>query len=314
MTAATPGRAVSRWVIGTAITGTIVIALGAFWLSFTALRHLAIRSGIPAAQAWAWPLIVDGIIVVATCAVVALAGKPNAWYPWLLLAAGAAVSVTANAVQAAIEPTEVPPVMAAAVAAVPPVVLLAITHLTVVLTRQTRTVPGAVTAKADDAVPATTVREPVGVEVQRRGSLPGVDPRQLSSASAVAEISSIPAADRGRGSSVAVDPLFRPAEILAGDGGARGAEPHPNHDQSEPGSGIGPRMGTTNTRSALGGPVVVLSADDDAARVAEARRMQGDGKSLTAIGAHFHVHRSTVARWLSKDQPANPTESSEEIS
>jgi len=123
-------------VAGTGIAGTVFIACGAFWLSFTALTHLAVKSGIDAKQAWAWPLIVDGIIVVATVSVVALAGRKGVWYPWLLLMGGALVSVTANAIQAAMSANvEVPHPMAAAVAAVPPIVLLAITHLTVVLTR-----------------------------------------------------------------------------------------------------------------------------------------------------------------------------------
>ncbi|MCM3656003.1 DUF2637 domain-containing protein [Agromyces mediolanus] len=122
--------------MGTAIAGTVFIAIGAFWLSFTALADLARRSGIDDAQAWAWPLIVDGIIVVATVAVVALAGQRTAWYPWLLLMAGALVSVTANAIHAIVAAdADVPAVLAASVAAVPPLVLLAITHLTVVLTR-----------------------------------------------------------------------------------------------------------------------------------------------------------------------------------
>jgi hypothetical protein len=110
--------------------------LGAFWLSFTALADLAARSGIAERQAWAWPLIVDGIIVVATVSVVALAGQKRAWYPWMLLAGGALISVTANAVHAIVSAdTDVPGLLAAAVAAVPPIVLLAITHLTVILTR-----------------------------------------------------------------------------------------------------------------------------------------------------------------------------------
>ncbi|MCI2264842.1 DUF2637 domain-containing protein [Sediminivirga luteola] len=120
----------------TAVAGTVFIAGGAFWLSFTALADLAARSGVGGSQAWAWPLIVDGIIVVATVAVVALAGQRSAWYPWALLIGGAAVSVTANAIHAVVAAdADVPGVLAAAVAAVPPVVLLAITHLTVILTR-----------------------------------------------------------------------------------------------------------------------------------------------------------------------------------
>lgn len=126
-----------RLAVVTAITGTVFIAAGAFWLSFTALADLARRSGIEAGQAWAWPLIVDGIIVVATVAVVALANQHRpTWYPWTLLAAGAVVSVTANAIHAIIAAdTDVPSLLAASVAAIPPLVLLAITHLTVILTR-----------------------------------------------------------------------------------------------------------------------------------------------------------------------------------
>ncbi len=126
----------NRWAARTAVAGTIFIALGAFWLSFTALADLAARSGINRAQAWAWPLIVDGIIVVATVSVVALGGQRAAWYPWALLGGGALISVTANAIHAVVTAdADVPNILAAAVAAVPPLVLLAITHLTVILTR-----------------------------------------------------------------------------------------------------------------------------------------------------------------------------------
>ena len=128
-----------RIAVWTAVVGTVFIAVGAFWLSFTALADLARRSGIAATQAWAWPLIVDGIIVVGTVAVVALAGQRGAWYPWMLLMIGAAVSVAANSIHAVVAAdADVPPVLAASVAAVPPLVLLAITHLTVVLTQRFR--------------------------------------------------------------------------------------------------------------------------------------------------------------------------------
>lgn len=120
----------------TAVVGTVFIAAGAFWLSFTSLADLARRSGLGPELAWAWPLIVDGIIVVATVAVVVLAGSRGAWYPWALLFVGALISVTGNALHAIVTAnSEVPLVLAAAVAAVPPLVLLAITHLTSVLAR-----------------------------------------------------------------------------------------------------------------------------------------------------------------------------------
>ncbi|SDU77117.1 DUF2637 domain-containing protein [Jiangella alkaliphila] len=127
----------ARVALRTAVTGTVVIGAGAFWLSFTALTDLARRSGIDPGQAWAWPLIVDGIIVVTTVAVVAMSrrGQP-AWYPWMLLLAGAAVSVLANALHAGLtDDVDVPVALAAPVAAVPPLVLVAVTHLTVVLAR-----------------------------------------------------------------------------------------------------------------------------------------------------------------------------------
>lgn len=128
-----------RIAVWTAVVGTVFIAVGAFWLSFTALADLARSSGIAATQAWAWPLIVDGIIVVGTVAVVALAGQRGAWYPWVLLMIGAAVSVAANSIHAVVAAdADVLPVLAASVAAVPPLVLLAITHLTVVLTQRFR--------------------------------------------------------------------------------------------------------------------------------------------------------------------------------
>ncbi|MHB1063610.1 MAG: DUF2637 domain-containing protein [Georgenia sp.] len=143
-----------QWAVLTAVSGTVFIAAGAFWLSFTALADLAVRSGIGAGQAWAWPLIVDGIIVVATVAVVALAGQKAAWYPWTLLIGGALMSVTANAIHAIVTAdADVPDMLAAAVAAVPPVVLLAITHLTVILTRP---LPGA------DEATSTTELAPGG--------------------------------------------------------------------------------------------------------------------------------------------------------
>ena len=128
----------------TAVAGTVLIAAGAFWLSFTALADLARRSGVNAGQAWAWPVIVDGLIVVATVAVVALAGQRTAWYPWVLLAGGALISVTANAAHAVVAAdADVPGVLAACVAAVPPLVLLASTHLTVVLVRSQPGTPAA---------------------------------------------------------------------------------------------------------------------------------------------------------------------------
>jgi AraC-like DNA-binding protein len=60
----------TRWV---ATAMTALIATGAFWLSFTALRSLAITAGVPRGEAWLWPLIIEGSMAQATVALLALA-------------------------------------------------------------------------------------------------------------------------------------------------------------------------------------------------------------------------------------------------
>ncbi|WP_235945809.1 DUF2637 domain-containing protein [Metallococcus carri] len=158
-----------------AVTGTVFIALGAFWLSFTSLSDLARRCGIGADRSWVWPLLVDGVIVIATVSVVALTGtgqpRRAARYPWTLLLAGAGVSVLANASHAVVAAdARVPAVLAALVAAVPPIVLVATTHLTVQLTHHPVSdghadlplhagVTRADAASPDRGVPATETRK-----------------------------------------------------------------------------------------------------------------------------------------------------------
>ena len=181
-----------RWAAGTAVAGTVFIAAGAFWLSFTSLADLAARSGIGAGQAWAWPLIVDGIIVVATVAVVALAGQRSAWYPWALLTGGALVSVAANAIHAVVAAdADVPGILAASVAAVPPVVLLAITHLTVILTRSPDSAPEP-SGRAQVAVLAAASADPAPDELEVMPASVGV----AELASAPAEAGPLDSVDR----------------------------------------------------------------------------------------------------------------------
>ncbi|WP_433755782.1 DUF2637 domain-containing protein [Nocardia sp. CA-135398] len=58
-------------LIATAMT--VLIAAGAFWLSFTALRAMALLAGVPVSEAWLWPLIVEGSMAQSTVALLALA-------------------------------------------------------------------------------------------------------------------------------------------------------------------------------------------------------------------------------------------------
>ncbi|WP_229659403.1 DUF2637 domain-containing protein [Nesterenkonia alkaliphila] len=123
-----------------AVTGTLGLAGAAFVLSFTALRDLAVLAGIPAQQAWLWPLVVDGVILEATISVVALRDGtgPARRFAWLLLTGGAGISVAANITHAiVIADDRVPAIIAAFVASVPPLTLVAMTHLTVELIRNT---------------------------------------------------------------------------------------------------------------------------------------------------------------------------------
>lgn len=121
------------WVGRTSVVGTGLLALGGFTLSFAALRDLAVRVGMPADLGWIWPLLIDGMIVESTLAVVALSQRGSrraVWYAWFLLAVGALVSVGSNGAHAVISGHGW---AGAAAASVPPVVLLATTHLTVLL-------------------------------------------------------------------------------------------------------------------------------------------------------------------------------------
>lgn len=134
------GREVSRWVTRSAVFCAVLIGLGMFAISFTALRDLAIRSGISPALGWVWAVCIDGIIAASTLALVALAKHPTRAkvLPWVLIVTGGAVSVAGNIFDAQIhaEPGFAA-VMVVVISAAPPLGLLALTQLVVVLSRRT---------------------------------------------------------------------------------------------------------------------------------------------------------------------------------
>lgn len=148
----------SRFPSAASIAGTVLIALGAFWLSFTALRDLAERSGVPTGQAWVWPLIVDGLVLVATVAVVAL--DEHRWYAWTLLGAGASLSLAGNSLHATYT-GELPVAVRILVAAVPPLSLLAVTHLTYLLAHRPQSAVETTTAPTIAEPLITHTRQPV---------------------------------------------------------------------------------------------------------------------------------------------------------
>jgi len=109
------------------------IACGAFVISYSALYSLALAANIVHPLAVIYPFLVDGFIIVASLAAVAMRGQPrrNTWYPWMLLVVFFAFSVLGNAVHANARHgiPHLAPVAAAAVSAVPPIALGLAFHL-----------------------------------------------------------------------------------------------------------------------------------------------------------------------------------------
>ncbi|APC46156.1 hypothetical protein PBI_STARSTUFF_38 [Mycobacterium phage StarStuff] len=110
-----------------ATAGTVAVGGLAFSLSFTALSELSAANGV--AQSWMVPLVIDGGILVATMATVAL--SRHGWYAWALLILSSLMSVAGNVAHA--QPHGL---IAMVIAAIPPLWLLASTHLTVLLYRE----------------------------------------------------------------------------------------------------------------------------------------------------------------------------------
>lgn len=137
----------------------LIYALGvaALCLSYTALADVAVRAGLGDWQAAVWPLVVDGLIVAATRAVVTLDAGPARRYAWLLLWSAVAVSVAGNVAHLLLPPGPVHPGVAAAVAVVPPVAALALTHLAIV---RARALAGTATRDANNR-PENIITEPV---------------------------------------------------------------------------------------------------------------------------------------------------------
>ncbi|WP_158603072.1 DUF2637 domain-containing protein [Jiangella rhizosphaerae] len=161
----------SRRLIAMIAATVVALAIGAFTLSFDALRELATVAGLNRSIAWLWPLIVDGFILLATAAAVALRdrGPRVTWYPWATLIVFAAISVAGNALHASSHANReaVSVTVASIVSAVPAVALLLASHLLVVLLSPPPT-PASWSAGADSAGrPAPAVNHRARASVNR---------------------------------------------------------------------------------------------------------------------------------------------------
>ncbi|ORA24143.1 DUF2637 domain-containing protein [Mycobacterium aquaticum] len=124
-----------------AVTVTVFIAAGSFFLSFWSLWDLASQLAWPSYIAWMWPLIVDGMIIVATMSLVAFGGytgqKANVVYSWSVLVFGAVVSMGANFIHPLLPhmtgqaqgPVTAGMWLGAGMSCIPPIALLACSHL-----------------------------------------------------------------------------------------------------------------------------------------------------------------------------------------
>ncbi|MFJ2668100.1 DUF2637 domain-containing protein [Nocardia fluminea] len=147
-----------RWARWSAVLIVLAIGGAAFVLSFAALRDLAIMAHTPTRLAWLFPVIVDGTIIQATIAVLALADSDERTFFTRVLVAGATVSIGGNIAHALVSGHGV---LAAILAVIAPAALLVDTHGLAVLLRTRNTAAPAPTPiaaavepdSADDPAP-----------------------------------------------------------------------------------------------------------------------------------------------------------------
>jgi len=121
----------ARWSAAAIIVG---VGAAAFRLSYSTLKDLAVLAHIPAQDAWLFPLIVDGTILLATFGVLVCPGRERRFFLGVLVV-GSAVSVAGNSLHAVANGQPLPAWASAIVAAIAPVSLLADTHGLAVLFR-----------------------------------------------------------------------------------------------------------------------------------------------------------------------------------
>lgn len=118
-----------------ATAGTLSVAVAGFTLSYDAIRKVGIASGVRPDWAWLLPVSIDGAMAVGTVTAVVMnrMGR-RAWYPWLVVLAGAGISIACNALHATMrDHIHLDDYTAMAVSAIPAVMLALSVHLLVVL-------------------------------------------------------------------------------------------------------------------------------------------------------------------------------------
>ncbi|MBF6194164.1 DUF2637 domain-containing protein [Nocardia sp. CDC192] len=199
----------ARW---SAVVIIIAVGAAAFRLSFATLKDLAVLAHVPASDAWLFPLIVDGTILLATFGVLVLANAPERRFFVTVLVVGSVVSVAGNSLHAVAAGRELPWWASALVAAIAPISLLADTHGLALLIRAAQRdsapepAPVPVVEPAAEQTPAEPEREPEPVSVPEPDPVP--DSLQVPEPVRVAELRPAPVA------SVHPVPSSRPQQTM----------------------------------------------------------------------------------------------------
>lgn len=168
-----------------ASAGTLAVMAAGFTLSFDGIRAVAIAAYVNRQLAWMLPVAIDGAMAVAmvTAIVLRSLGK-TPFYPWLVVAAGAAISIACNALHAYVHAgaIELPPRIAMAVSAIPALTLALSVHLlvtlaTAVVSARTTPSPAMVTIAApvvEPTAPALLDESPEAPEISADGVGSGV--------------------------------------------------------------------------------------------------------------------------------------------
>lgn len=171
-----PQPSATAWNVAevVALLSLAAVSIAAFSWSAIALHGVAMMAGIPSGLAWGAPVIVDGPILQAAFALVALNRRESAGvvipkatrrFFWAELAAAELLSLLGNGVHAwTADGLKLPQLAAAAVAGAAPVAALAVTHALTALMEVPRAPEPQATPTVAEATPRDTRATPADTE------------------------------------------------------------------------------------------------------------------------------------------------------
>ena len=164
------GRWATRGMLGAAVT----VALAAGVTTAHGLYEVAVAAQIPADIAWLYPVITDGLALVAYAATSGLAGAGRR-YAWMVVVLAAGLSGVAQASYLAVGVAGAPPALRFGIGAWPAIAAAIVAHLLFLLgTRGDRPTPVQPERPMDTAVQPTGLNavqpeRPMDAVVQRTG-------------------------------------------------------------------------------------------------------------------------------------------------